>query len=74
MEPSEEKKSLQLLISLDTLTNEINVSGPIQDDILCYGLLEKARQVISAYQVSLHKPKPNGGILSAVRNGFRNHG
>ena len=36
---------VQLVITLMD-SGEVNVSGPIQDKILCYGLLEIAKEVV----------------------------
>jgi hypothetical protein len=41
---------IQLTITLDQATGATSVSGPIQDKLFCYGLLELARQVIQQYE------------------------
>ena len=34
-----------------TLEGALNVNGPLQDKMLCYGLLEMAKDAIRAHQV-----------------------
>jgi len=43
-----EGKEIELRIVLDK--EGMKVHGPLQDDILCYGMLEKARMVVADYQ------------------------
>jgi hypothetical protein len=38
---------IELVISFDQTTGQVGVSGPINDRILCYGLLEMAREAIA---------------------------
>jgi len=45
------KGETQLLISVSA-TGDVNVSGPIGDKLLCYGLLGIARDLIRDYQPS----------------------
>jgi hypothetical protein len=40
---------VQIVISLDQVTNKISVNGPIQNKILCYGLLEAAKDAVRDY-------------------------
>jgi hypothetical protein len=35
--------TIQLLITLDRVTGAVSVQGPVQDLLLCYGLLEAAK-------------------------------
>jgi hypothetical protein len=42
---------IQLIIEHDTESGQIQVSGPIDNELYCYGLLEKARQAVVANQV-----------------------
>lgn len=37
---------IQLTITLDEKTGNLQVTGPIQDRILCYGMLELAKATI----------------------------
>lgn len=39
----------------------VNMQGPIQDKILCYGLIEAAREAISAW----HAAQPKHGLALA---------
>lgn len=49
-----------------TMEGQLNVNGPLQDKMLCYGLLELAKDAIRAHQepprvvVATHLPR-NGG-------------
>jgi len=40
--------AIQLMISMDE-TGSVNVNGPIQNLLLCYGLLEMAKVAIQAH-------------------------
>lgn len=37
----------RLIISHDTDTGQINVEGPVEQPLLCYGMLECAKEAIS---------------------------
>lgn len=39
--------TLVLTITLDQLTGQIGVNGPIQNPLVCYGMLECAKQAIA---------------------------
>ena len=41
--------TIRLIIEWNGPGTPVNVNGPIQDKLLCYGLLEMARDAISAY-------------------------
>ncbi len=50
------------------------VHGPVHDLILCYGLLELAKDLIKENHKNQAKPKimpANGGIMNFLRNGKR---
>ena len=53
-----------LTITLDQLTGMVNVNGPLQNPLLCYGLLEAAKDSIRAYVQQNQSPivKPNLGL------------
>ena len=55
------KGETQLTISISA-SGDINVSGPIADKLLCYGLLEIAKDLIKDYQPS-SVMVPKGVIL-----------
>lgn len=40
---------IKLVITLDPKTGQVRVDGPINDKILCYGLLEMARECIAEH-------------------------
>lgn len=46
---------VQLLIQLSP-NGDVEVRGPIDDDLFCYGLMEKGRQAIQAYQERKQSP------------------
>lgn len=65
-EPTE-KCVLQVYI---TKSGTVRVEGLINDEVLAYGLLEKAKMEIAKHNA----PKimaPNGNMLSALRNEFK---
>lgn len=35
--------TIQLIVTLDQVTGAVNVQGPVQNLLLCYGLLEAAK-------------------------------
>ena len=41
--------TLTLSITFDQLTGAIGVNGPIQNPLVCYGMLEMARQAIQNF-------------------------
>jgi hypothetical protein len=44
-----------LTITIDTMTGQVNVNGPINDRLLCFGLLEMAKEAINAHKVQQEK-------------------
>ncbi len=40
--------TITLTITFDTKTSAVTVNGPLNDRLLCYGLLEEARAVVAA--------------------------
>jgi hypothetical protein len=46
---------LKLVITLDSTTGQVNVNGPINDRIFCFGLLEMAKEAINAYSAQQQK-------------------
>ena len=59
------KGDVQLVISLNA-SGEINISGPIQDKVLCYGLLGIARDLVKDY-VPQAITVPKGVIIPPLR-------
>ena len=53
---------LQLVINFDETTGAINVTGPIENKMLVYGMLGMAHDIVAAYQPA-DKPK-----LAVVRD------
>lgn len=37
---------IQIVVQFDPQTRQVQVSGPLQDKVLCYGLLEIARDTL----------------------------
>lgn len=59
----------KIVIEMDA-AGRIRVGGPLDDKILCYGLLEVARQTIQAHQPTPQIAKPSAGEIDHVeRNG-----
>ncbi len=67
---------IQLTITMDD-AGKVSASGPIQDKVLCYGLLEAAKDGIRQWHVEqTDGPKivaPNGADVLAIA-GKRNNG
>jgi hypothetical protein len=40
---------IQLVITMDQATNRMSLSGPIQDKLLAYGMLELAKDALREY-------------------------
>lgn len=60
-----------LLISLDPKTNNVEVSGPIHDQILALGMIESAKLALTNAFIKANAErivKPNG-IMNFVRGG-----
>lgn len=51
----EARAAIQLVISMDPRTNQINVSGPIDNKVLSYGLLAIAHDVIHEHNRALEE-------------------
>lgn len=49
---------IKLILELNPLDGSVNISGPIHDKILCYGLLELGKDIIRNY-----KPNDSGLII-----------
>ena len=61
---------ITMVIKLDPATNKVEVSGPIQDKVLAYGMLEYAKDAIRSHHEALQSKlvKSNGhGILNFAR-------
>lgn len=43
------QEPITLLITLNMTSGEVEVNGPLQNEMLVYGMLEKARQITSDY-------------------------
>ena len=60
---------VQLVITMEMETRRVQVAGPVHDKMLCYGLLELARDAIKDHG----DKKVGSGLLIAqvaVLNGF----
>ena len=61
-----EKKELTLTITLNS-DGQVGVTGPIGDKLICYGLLEVAKETIKDFNKKMIE-KPSGSIMNFVRN------
>ena len=56
---------IKLVITLDRQTGQVNVNGPINDRLLCFGLIELAKEAINANaiqqknEIMVARPFPN---------------
>lgn len=51
-----EPEQIQIVITM-TPDSQVSVTGPLDNKVLCYGLLEVAKGVISAYRPAAEKPR-----------------
>lgn len=64
---TQERKPIQLLITL-LPDGKVNLAGPIKDRLLCYGLLEVAKELVSDLRHAKKITVPNQhGILNFAR-------
>lgn len=63
-----EAQQMQLIITVKP-NGSISVEGPINDKVLCYGLLEAAKDAVKQHvdQSSLLKANGNGGFFKRFR-------
>lgn len=64
-EVKQEPQPIQLVITLNP-DGQLSLSGPIQNKILCYGLLGRARDAIKDFKGNIIIP-PKHGILDFAR-------
>jgi hypothetical protein len=60
-------EALKLLISVSA-AGQVTVTGPVDNPILCYGILEEAKNVIRLHQ---EKKAASPLLLAKAPNGFR---
>lgn len=60
--------TLQLVITFDQMTGAINVTGPIQNAVVCFGIMEAAKDVIRQYIKDHQSPivRPSGLLPTSV--------
>jgi hypothetical protein len=63
------KLSLTIMMEED---GRIGVNGPIDNKILCYGMLELAKQAIQAYEPGRKIVTPNGSVPVNLEKGQQN--
>jgi hypothetical protein len=59
-------KQAQLLITMDDAGN-VNVSGPIENKLLCFGMIEMAKPAIQNYVPSPIIKPINGGLNNMAK-------
>lgn len=52
MSEQEEKKTIEIVISYTKETGSVTVSGPLEDRLICFGLLEMAKEVVKDFKVT----------------------
>lgn len=55
---------VQLVITFDQISGQVNVSGPINNAMLCYGMLEAAKDSIRSF---VQKQASEQRIIPAAR-------
>ena len=45
-------------------TGQVSVAGPLHDKLLCYGLLEQAKDAVRMFKEPLVQPASNGDVLA----------
>lgn len=58
---------IKLEITMNVETGNVNVSGPVENKGLCYGMLEMARDAIKDFKPS-PIVKPNGVDINRIVN------
>lgn len=58
---------LQLVITLDQMTGAVNVTGPINNGMVAYGMLESAKDAIRDHIRNNQSPIVRPGNLSLVK-------
>ena len=68
MSEPEATTGVQLVITMDTTNGKVGVAGPIQNELLCLGLLEMAK--VALYEHWKTSPiVPASSVLSMVGRG-----
>lgn len=68
-EESQEPKPIVLIIQVSP-DGKIQINGPIANKLLCYSMLEGARDAVHEYHMNQNKiVKPTGGLINYLRNG-----
>ena len=60
-QPIPVQKIEEIRITFNPNTKEVNITGPIQDKLLCFGMLEMAKMIVTNYNPP--KINPASGIL-----------
>lgn len=65
MNPTTPTSGVRLTIELDTSTGMLHVDGPIDNQMLCYGLLEMAKDAVRNHAVqNQRRIQPVNGVLT----------
>ena len=56
---------ITLLISLDLATGQVQLQGPLHDKIICYGMLERAKDLVREFDVKKQGLVVANGVLAA---------
>lgn len=59
---------IQLMITLDQQTGQIDIAGPIENKVLCLGLLSFAERLVQDYQAPQKLIQPAVGIPRMSKN------
>ena len=57
---------IELIVGLNQATGEVSVSGPLENKLMAYGLLEAAKDAIREHHTAAPKIMPVRGTLAAV--------
>lgn len=51
-------RTITLVVTVDLDTGQRTITGPLHDDILCYGLLEAGKKLVAEAQAQAAKKAP----------------
>ena len=54
---------MTLSITFDPMTNQVSMSGPTDNRILCYGMLGMAQEMLAGIGLKSHQQTPANGIV-----------
>jgi len=65
-----DEKVIEIFIRYDVQAGKMDVKAPLHDKVLCYGMLEMAKEIISKHEIKKEVPLvvPVGNVLNLKAN------